>query len=131
MIKDRLHIKPTDTTPEVILDSKGIIKIQGRGMVLNETKVPEQIMSWLDNYLLNPAETTDVIIEFEYLNSFSTTILASVLRIISQVVILNKKLDIYWYYEEDDDDILERGEYISETLNLPIEFIMRDSKKGR
>lgn len=129
MIKDRLHIKPTDTTPEVILDPKGIINIQGRGMVLNETRVPEQIMNWLDNYLLNPAETTDVIIEFEYLNSFSTRILISILRIISQVVLLNKKLVIHWYYEEDDEDILERGEYISETLDMPIEFIRRNSNR--
>ena len=131
MIKDRLHIKPTDTTPEVILDPEGIINIQGRGMVLNETRVPEQIMNWLDNYLLNPAETTDVIIEFEYLNSFSTRILVSILRIISQVVLLNKKLVIHWYYEEGDEDILERGEYISETLDMPIEFIMRNSNKDR
>jgi len=131
MIKERLHIKPTDTTPEVILDPEGFINIQGRGMVLNETRVPEQILNWLDNYLLNPAETTDVIIEFEYLNSFSTTILASTLRKISQVVLLHKKLVVHWYYEEDDEDILERGEYISETLNMPIEFIMRNRIKDR
>ena len=28
-----------------------------------------------------------------------------------------------WYYEEDDDDILERGECISSTLDISIEFI--------
>lgn len=34
-----------------------------------------------------------------------------------------KKFVIQWYYEEDDDDILERGEYISSSFNIPIEFI--------
>ena len=95
-------------------------------MVVNKTSIPEQIMIWLDAYLLNPAETTDVIIAFEYLNSFSTTILVSVLTKISLVTLQKKKIVIHWYYEDDDDDILERGEHIAETLNFPIEFIMID-----
>ena len=37
-----------------------------------------------------------------------------------------KKLIIRWYYDEDDVDLFERGEYISATLNIPIEFIMTD-----
>ena len=94
-------------------------------MVVNKTSVPEQINEWLDAYLLTPAETNDIIIAFEYLNSYSTTILASVLKKISQVLLLNKKFVIHWYYE-DDDDILERGKYIAESLKLPIEFIVID-----
>ena len=39
----------------------------------------------------------------------------------------NRKLVIQWYYEHDDYDILERGEYISSTFNIPIEFIITDS----
>ncbi|MBN1185890.1 MAG: SiaC family regulatory phosphoprotein [Bacteroidales bacterium] len=121
---EKVHILPTDNTPEVFLNPDGIIKVKGRGMVVNKTRVPEQINDWLDAYLLNPAETTDVIVAFEYLNSYSTTILASVLKKISQVVLHNKKFVIHWYYEADDDDILDRGEYISESLNMPIEFIV-------
>ncbi len=123
---EEVHILPTDYSPEVFLNPEGIIKIKGRGMVVNDTRVPEQINDWLDSYLLNPAETTDVSIAFEYLNSFSTTILVSVLTKISLVTLNKKKFVIHWYYEEDDDDILERGEHISESLNFPIEFIMID-----
>jgi hypothetical protein len=121
-----VHILPTDYSPEVILNPDGIIKIKGRGMVVNKTSIPEQINDWLDAYLLSPAETTDVIIAFEYLNSFSTTILVSILTKISLVTLYKKKLVIHWYYEEDDDDILERGEHIAESLNIPIEFIIID-----
>jgi len=127
---ERVHILPTENSPEVFLNPEGIIKIKGRGMVVNKTRVPEQINAWLDDYLLNPAETTDVTVAFEYLNSYSTTILASFLTKISQVIRLNKKFVIHWYYEEDDDDILDRGEYISESLNLPIKFIVIDDIAG-
>lgn len=124
MILNKVHILPTDNSPEVFLNPDGIVKVKGRGMVVNKTSVPQQINEWLDAYLLNPAETTTVIIAFEYLNSYSTSILASVLMKISQVIQHHKKFVIRWYYEDDDDDLLERGEYISESLNLPIEFIV-------
>jgi len=126
MIPDTVHILPTDNSPEVILNPEGIIKIKGRGMVVNKTSVPEQINDWLDFYLLNPAEKTTVIIAFEYLNSYSTTILAAVLKKITKVIQNNKKFVIHWYYEDGDDDILERGKYISESLNIPLEFIEID-----
>ena len=87
---EKVQILPTDNSPEVILNPEGIIKIKGRGMVVNKTSVPEQINNWLDAYLLYPAETTDIIVTFEYLNSYSTTILASVLMKISQVIRLSK-----------------------------------------
>jgi len=124
---ERIHILPTDKTPEVILDPDGIIKIKGRYLVLNNTEVPEQIKSWIEDYLLNPSESTVVIISLEYLNSFGTKILTSTLREISKVILYNKKFTIQWYYDDDDEDILERGEYISETLNMPIKFIKIDS----
>lgn len=77
-------------------------------MEVNQTRKPE-INDWLDVYLLNPAETTYVTIAFEYLNNYCTTILALVLKQISQVILQDKKFVIHWYYEKDDEDILDRG----------------------
>jgi hypothetical protein len=120
----KLHILPTDNTPGIILDPEGIIKIKGKGMALSNIDVSGQIMSWLDDYVIDPAEITYVSIAFEYLNSFCATRLVSILRKISQVVMHHGKYIIHWYYEEDDEDILERGEYISDALNMPVTFIM-------
>jgi hypothetical protein len=39
------------------------------------------------------------------------------------VLLHSKKLVIQWYYEEDDEDLLERGEYISITFDIPVTFI--------
>ena len=71
-----------------------MIKIRGRGLFQNKTEVIEQIMNWIDEYLRNPTEITYVIISFEYLNSFSTTILVSILRKLSQVILQSGKLVI-------------------------------------
>jgi hypothetical protein len=131
MAPDIVHILPTLKSPEFLFNSDGFIKINGRGLIMNETKIPEKIMNWTDSYLKNPAKTTLVIIAFEYLNSFSTIILVSLLRKLSQVTKQGKKLDIHWYYEADDIDILERGEYVLSAIKTPIEFIVTDNIKSR
>ena len=124
MVAGTIHILPTDYSPEFLLSPEGNIKIKGRGLFGSKTEIPEQIMNWIDEYLSNPAEITYIFIAFEYLNSFSTTILVSIFKKITQVIFLNKKFVIHWYYEEGDEDILERGEYITETYNIPNEFII-------
>jgi len=121
------HILPTGNIPEFLFSPEGNIKIKGRGLFGNNTEVTGQILNWIDEYLRNPAEITYVILAFEYLNSSSTIIIVSILRKLSQVILQSEKLVIQWYYEEDDEDILERGEYISSTLDIPIEFIMTNS----
>jgi hypothetical protein len=35
----------------------------------------------------------------------------------------HKKFIINWYYEEGDEDILERGEYFSSILDVPVNII--------
>jgi hypothetical protein len=124
MISGELHILPTDNTPEFLFNPDGMIKIRGRGLFGNNTEATEQLGMWIDKYVTNPAEITYVILAFEYLNSFSTTLLVSMLRKFSKVLIQSGKLVVQWYYEEDDEDMLERGEYISSTFDIPIIFIL-------
>jgi hypothetical protein len=127
MLPEKVHIFQTDLNPELILDPEGIITIKGRYLVLNPSDVPVQIMSWIDAYLRNPAESTEVIIALEYLSSIGTKNLMSILTDLSKVIQQNKKIVIRWYYEEDDDDMIDRAEYTSSVLNVPVVSIMTNS----
>ncbi len=127
MATDEVHILATNTTPEIFLSQKGTIKIKGRAIDESRSKIPDQVTNWIDEYVMNPAEVTRVTIALEFLNSFNTIILTSTLKRISQVIQKGKQLAIKWYYDEDDLDIFERGEYISATINVPIEFIVTDN----
>lgn len=129
MSKDVLHIEPTNKTPEVTLNPKGFIKVSGRAIDESRNKFSEEIISWLDNYLTSPANLTEVVIALEYLNSYNSIIMATILRQVAQVTQQAKKLSIKWYVDEDDDDLLERGKYISSTFNIPIDFIMTEDIK--
>lgn len=125
-----VHFPPTEKTPDVLLNPKGFIKIKGRAIDENIKKVPDQIITWIDQYLLNPAESTEVVIALEYLNSFNTIIITSILRELLKLNQQSKKLDVKWYIENDDDDLLDRGESISSAFSIPIEFIMTDDIKS-
>jgi hypothetical protein len=127
MVPVKVHIFQTDINPELILDPEGIITIKGRYLVLNPTDVPVQIMSWIEEYLRNPAESTEVIIALEYLSSIGTKNLMSLLKELSKVIQQNKKIAIRWYYEEDDDDMIDRADYTSSVLNVPVVSIMTNS----
>lgn len=129
MSKDVLYIEPTNKTPEVTLNPKGFIKITGRAIDESRNKFSEEIISWLDKYLTNPANLTEVVIALEYLNSYNSIIMATILRQVAQVSQKAKKLSIKWYIDEDDDDLLERGKYISSTFNIPIDFVMTEDIK--
>jgi hypothetical protein len=119
---DEIHILPTSTTPEVILNPKGIIKIKGRAIDERRPNISPQIKEWIDAYVLDPPESTEVTVALEFLNSFNTLLLTATLKSIAQVVQRRKQLIIRWFYEEDDVDLFERGEYISSAINVPIEF---------
>lgn len=125
-MKEEIHILPTHNSPEVVFSPEGIIKIKGRALSVNNTEFPEQIMNGFELYLIDPPDTTDVIIAFEYLNSFSAKTLVSILKKLSQAILQPKTFTIRWYYEEDDQDMLELGKYISEIRNMPVEFIITD-----
>lgn len=127
MSLEEIHISPTNTTPEILLNPKGIIKIKGRAIDESRAKIPEQMANWIDTYIQDPQEVTEVIIALEFLNSFNTLVLTATLKKFSQILSRRKKLVIRWFYEEDDVDIFERGEYISLTINVPIEFIVTDN----
>ena len=127
---ETVHIEPTNKTPEVHLNPKGFIKITGRAIDESKTKFSDQIMDWVDTYILNPASTTEIIIALEYLNSFNSIILASIIRKFAQINQQAKTLIIKWYIDQDDDDLLERGKYISSTFNIHIEFIMIEEIKS-
>jgi hypothetical protein len=127
LIDNEIHILPTNQTPEFIFNYEGIIKIRGRGLYCDKPGSSDQIISWIDGYLDHPAKITYVTIALEYLNSLSTSVLVSILRELSQIMLQSKKLVVQWYYEIDDENILDRGKYISSCCDIPIEFILTNN----
>jgi hypothetical protein len=119
-----LKISATKSSPEVILNPEGVIKIRGRSIHENIIDFYKPVEEWVIEYIKVPADITCVDINLEYFNSASAKLLIQLFQKISHVQLKNKKFIINWYYEEGDEDILECGEYLSSVLNFPFNFIM-------
>lgn len=118
----KLRILPTQETPEIILESGEII-IKGRSMKIIETASFGRIEEWVDKYISDPEDTTTVDVHLEYLNTGN---LVHYNNLLSKLVSINtrgKKIIVNWHTEEGDEDMIEKGEYLSELLNTPFNYI--------
>ncbi|HLN56768.1 MAG TPA: SiaC family regulatory phosphoprotein [Bacteroidales bacterium] len=120
-----LHLTRTTRTPEVYCNPQGIIRIIGRG--LDVKAEPEQLTRWINEYVDNPAEVTNVYIAFEYIN---TVRVKKLFELLKSLIMIKGKVTIHWYYEFDDVDMQERGEYLSLSLNYPIQYIQVHNISG-
>lgn len=118
-----LRILPTKTSPEIILNPDGIVKIRGRSIHENVTDFFAPVEDWISGYILVPAEVTCVDLNLEYFNSASAKVLIHLLQKITYVSLKHKKFIFNWYYEDGDEDIYERGEYFASVLDVPFNFI--------
>jgi hypothetical protein len=120
---EETRIKPTKTSPEIIMDPAGFIRIRGRSIHENVNMFFMPVFTWIAEYIENPAEITSVEMKLEYFNSASAKIFIQLLQKLTYVSLKNKKLVLNWYYEDGDEDILERGEYFASILDIPFNFI--------
>jgi len=124
----KLQIEGTQNTPEVILDPAGLIKISGRSLDICSLSFIASIDEWVERYITSPADSTSVVIEFDYLNRVNIRCFSSFLKKLNTVRLLHKKIVINWIYEEGDEDMYEIGDLISSTLKLPMNFVEREEE---
>ncbi|HKK42782.1 MAG TPA: SiaC family regulatory phosphoprotein [Bacteroidales bacterium] len=119
-----LRIAATGTTPEIIMNPSGSIIISGRSMSKNADEFYRKMDSWLEVYMMEPADMTRIDIWLEYFDRVNLSAFMSVLKKIKKVSQVAKEFEINWHYEEDDEDILAQGENLSQILNIPVNMVM-------
>jgi hypothetical protein len=118
-----LILPATSLTPEITMNSIGSIWIKGRAMNSKMTEIlSRRLDEWIDNYASDPADTTTVDFNLEYLSTGNIKFYTNFLCKLKSVLRYDRKLIINWHYDDDDIDILEKGEDISNALNIPVKF---------
>lgn len=120
---DQYKIEAGRNTPMIHLKPDGNMKIFGRSIHENVAEFYQPSFDWVDEYLLDPPESTCIDIQLEYFNSASAKYIIKLLQKFRQVLFRDGKLFINWFYEEGDEDILERGEYFSTVLDITFNFV--------
>ena len=114
-----LEIKSSKRTPYVKFDlDKGTLEIKGSILLNNPTKFFDNILEYVDEYLLNPQDHTQIMIHIDYYNTYASKLLLFVLKKIQKLSKLDLKVSLIWLYEEDDEDMYDAGVTYRSSLKM-------------
>lgn len=123
-----LILSRTEDAPEVNLNaSTGELRISGRAYSNDIIAVFNKINAWVDEYLLQPNDTTTLILQIDYSNSVCSRLVFDLLVKCKSVVDKGKALKVKWYHIEGDDDSIDNANLVSKLINFPIENIETDN----
>jgi hypothetical protein len=110
---EKLEIKGSPTTPDVIFEVDGNMLIKGRIIPENAFQLFKPLIDWAREAT---CEKVRFIIDLEYLNTGATNQLFTLLKTLDE----NESvidLSIVWHYDEDDEDHLETGQFYEDKLS--------------
>ena len=121
---DTFYLEPTKISPLVnFVPKDGLLELRGRSSPENPNMFFKPLYEAIDAYAVNGSTDLKVNMELDYFNTSSSKCLYELLRKISVMTDLGKKVEINWYYEEDDEDILEAGEDLESLLGLNFNYV--------
>ncbi len=119
-----LYLKKTFNSPEVeFIAGSGELSVEGRSIPEDPGEFFERLIDWINQYFLNPHETTVMSIKLEYINSGSSKYMLELLRIMKINFDAGRDVQVKWYFEEGDESIEELGIHYEQTIQIPFEHI--------
>jgi SiaC family regulatory phosphoprotein len=123
---EAIKIKPTDVSPEVILDpANKKFSISGWSRPESPSKFYAPIIKWIDEN--GAAHLGNATVEFriEYFNTPSARVLREILDQFEKLYKKGIQIKINWYF--DDESAKEEFEYeFAQGLTIPINFISKE-----
>ncbi len=127
-----LYLRPTRTTPLVILDdATGHCYLIGDSMPENSMEFYGHLMAWLDQHLPNMTSPVRWHFRMHYFNTSSTKGLYQMLARIKAEIATGKQHEIIWDVENGDEFMRESGENFIELLDLELTFREITDDAGR
>lgn len=120
-------VDATDFSPRVVLDPENnIFEISGISRPENASDFYEPIVQWLEEYIQNPNEMTEVKFNFDYFNTSSLKYFLMILSKFKEITETDSELKIDWYYDKEDESMLEAGKSLEELSELEFNFLVND-----
>jgi len=118
-----LNLIATRTKPSIMFDPQGALSIHGVSLMENSKDFFSPLMTWLDDYSSNPALSTRLDLNLEYLDSGSLAFLNIFLQKL-QILHINQKsvVKVVWKYESDDVDMEDHGTDIKNMFSFDVEL---------
>jgi len=115
-----MYLEQTDKTPLVDLNfMSGELIISGRSIPINAPRIFEPILDWINEYLRNPRQTTNLRLNLEYFNTASSIWLAKIVKALAGINKPDSLLILHIYFPvEDFDDIDDIKDDLSPVIDV-------------
>jgi len=121
---ETLNLEATKYTPEITLDSKGVMEMRGKSYPENTFDFYAPVMQWLKDYFAgSPADESVFNMEIIYFNSSSSKLFYDLFDMLEEETENGRKITVNWEYDPENENALEAGEDFQEdfetlTFNL-------------
>ncbi len=122
-----LFIKGTNKTPEIDFKPDGVLWLRGVSRLEDAYQFFREPVKWVSEYVLEPAEKTEMNIDLEFFNTSSQVNIFEMLIYLSELKKSGYDVQFNWYY--DDEDLKDLGEDMSGILGVSFNFIKKKSSK--
>lgn len=116
---------PSPKTPRINFNEAGVLEISGRSIPENSVDFYQPALSWMKDYLSNPASETKLVVKLEYFNTSTSKCLVEMFRKL-ETIMDKSSVKIEWHYEEEDEDMMESGKDFQHILKIPLELIQSE-----
>ncbi len=118
-----LAIKSTTQTPSIQFDGgNGQLCIAGKSYSENVSRTYRPLLDYLDVYLTHPQQNMQVEFKWHYFNTATMKIMVDMLQKLKNV----GEVKIKWVCKQKLTYLIEKGQELSELLDLDIEIVFED-----
>ncbi|MCC7331677.1 MAG: DUF1987 domain-containing protein [Flavobacteriales bacterium] len=122
-------IPATDSSPEVYFDlQKNIFQIRGKSVFTDADKFYSSAIEWLKSAEGKLKGQINFIFDLEYFNIISSKRILFVLYTLNEMRAKGIEISITWNFSLDDDDMREVGEDYSYMVNIPFQFVCKQTE---
>jgi len=121
-------IQGDETTPTVDFNhTTGVLKMSGVAIPEDVREFFKPIKEWVNSYAANPQPATELILQFEYLNTAASKMIFILCETISAIHgNENYRAKLTWKYLRGDNEMHELGEEIFEQFYCLKEIVAFD-----
>lgn len=115
-----MFVEQTEKTPLVDLNNlTGELILSGRSIPINAPRIFEPILEWVNEYIKDPKQTTNLRLNLEYFNTASSIWLAKIVKALTNIDKADCILFLHVYFSiEDFDDIDDIKDDLSPVIDV-------------
>lgn len=130
---NNIEIEPTYKSPKATFNgSEGILKIEGKSILVNVEDFYRPLLDWFDEYISQPnIDKVEFTFDIEYFNLASTKRFLFFLVKRNELKKQGKDIVVNWVFATNDKYIYEMGKDLSQMLKMDFNFVGYEKLKQK